>query len=301
FNLQPSEFAKIAALIAVAGLTVEWRRGKLTDGDFIKRVLIFAGVPALLVMFQPDLGTALALVIGVGIVLFLGGIPMGWIGAVVGFVGVLGVVGIMAEPYRMQRVVAFMDPFADPLGKGYQTVQALLAFGTGNVTGLGLGMSRQKFFYLPEAHTDFIFAIIGEEAGLIGAISIVIAFAVFLYAGVRIAIGARDSFGSLLAGGLTGMIGVQAVMNMAAVTSMMPVTGKPMPFVSYGGSSMIVTLGCVGLILSVSRFGGKAPRAVKTPRPAREKTPREGLDERRRNGRAHLPGARRGSGSRKRA
>ena len=142
----------------------------------------------------------------------------------------------------MERVVTAFNPWADAQGKGYQAVQALLAFGTGGIKGVGLGLSRQKFFYLPEAHTDFIFAIIGEEAGLIGTLAVVAAFVVLLYAGIRIATGARDPFGRLVAGALTGMLAFQAALNMAAVTGIFPVTGKPLPFISYGGSSMLVTL-----------------------------------------------------------
>jgi cell division protein FtsW len=292
FNLQPSELAKVACVLAAAALVVEWRKGKLDTRTFLYRACVLVGLPALLVVLQPDLGTAVSLVMAVAIVLFLGGIPLRWITvAALASVG-LAVLGIMAEPYRIKRVLAFMDPWDDPMGKGYQTIQALIAFGTGGLDGLGLGMSRQKFFYLPEAHTDFIFAIIGEELGLIGTLAVVVAFCVFLYAGVRIALGARDDFGRLVAGGLTGMIAVQAVMNMAAVTGVMPVTGKPLPFLSFGGSSMLVTMICLGLILSVSRFGARAPGAVRV-RPARSEKAElhhASADERRQNSRTRQSG-----------
>ena len=168
-------------------------------------------------------------------------------------------------------------------------------------SGVGLGLSRQKFFYLPEAHTDFIFAIIGEEVGLIGTLAVVAAFIVLLYAGVRIAMGARDPFGRLLAGGAHGACcAFQAVLNMAAVTGLMPVTGKPLPFVSYGGSSMLVTMICVGLVLSVSKYGARAPRAVRS-QPEDEERGRASMDERRRDSRAHLSRADRSRAPRRRA
>ena len=163
----------------------------------------------------------------------------------------------------------------------------MLAFGTGGVRGLGLGLSRQKWFYLPEAHTDFIFAMVGEEIGLLGTLSVVAAFAVFLYSGIRIAMGSRDQFGKLVAGALTGMLAFQAVLNMAAVTGLFPVTGKPLPFMSYGGSSMLVTMISLGLILSVSEYGGCAPRAVRAPTKSKE-TVRASSDERGRNRGARL-------------
>ena len=190
---------------------------------------------------------------------------------------------IAIQPYRLARVNSAFDPWAQAQGKGYQAVQALLAFGTGGWSGLGLGLSRQKWFYLPEAHTDFIFAMVGEEAGRIGTLAIVAAFVILCYAGFRIAMGSRDQMGRLLAGALTGMLGLQAVLNMAAVTGVFPVTGKPLPFMSYGGSSMIVSMISVGLILSVSQYGACAPSAVKAPSRRIEEPPRASTDERRRN------------------
>ena len=165
---------------------------------------------------------------------------------------------------------------------------------------MGLGLSRQKFFYLPEAHTDFIFAIIGEEVGLLGTLAVVAAFVVLLYAGVRIAMGARDPYGRLVAGALTGMLAFQAILNMAAVTGVFPVTGKPLPFVSYGGSSMFVTMICVGLILSVSKYGACAPRAVRSL-PRNEERGRASVDERRRDGRARVSRPDRSRAPRRRA
>ena len=299
-NLQPSEFAKIACVLVAAMLAVEWQRGRLETRTYLVRLGIFVGVPAVLIVFQPDLGTAILLAIGVAIVLYLGGIEMRWVAAAGAILTAFGAFAIAIEPYRLERVVTAFNPWADPQHKGYQAVQALLAFGTGGIRGVGLGLSRQKFFYLPEAHTDFIFAIIGEELGLIGTLAVVAAFGVLLYAGVRIAMGSRDPYGKLVAGALTGMLTCQAALNMAAVTGVFPVTGKPLPFVSYGGSSMIVTMLCVGLILSVSEYGARAPRAVRAAT-RNEEPARASSDERRRDGGARVSGPRGSRTSRRRA
>jgi cell division protein FtsW len=300
FNLQPSELAKVACVIAVAAVAIEWQRGRLDTKAFGTRALMLTAVPAALIMLQPDMGTTATLIVAVVLVLVLAGIPMLWVaGSTAGLVA-LGAVFIFAEQYRLERFLGFLDPWKDPAGKGYQTIQALYAFGTGGLQGVGLGLSRQKFFYLPEAHTDFILAIIGEEAGLIGTLAVVVGFAIFVWAGIRIAAGARDDFGHLIAGGITGMLAFQAVVNMAAVTGMMPVTGKPLPFVSYGGSSMLVTMTCLGLLLSVSRYGARAPRAVRS-QPRVQEGARESNRDGRRDGGAHLPRADRGRSTRRRA
>lgn len=292
FNLQPSELAKIACILAVSAVAVEWSRGRLDTRTFALRTFWLTVVPAAVIVFQPDMGTAVTLLVAVGFVLFLAGIDWKWIGGAGLGVAAFAALLIAVEPYRVRRFSAFLDPFADPLGKGYQTVQALYAFGTGGLDGVGLGLSRQKFFYLPEAHTDFILAIIGEEVGLIGTLVVVLCFAAFLWAGVKIAVGAKDPFGKLVAGAITGMLGFQAFLNMAAVTGILPVTGKPLPFLSYGGSSMLVTMMCLGLLLSVSRYGALAPRAVRTPSDRKERG-RESSHERWRDGRARVPGAER--------
>lgn len=300
FNLQPSELAKLACIVFVASLAVQWSRGRLDTKTFLLRALIATGVPAALIMLQPDLGTTVTLVAAVAMVLILAGIDWRWVAASAAGAAVLGALMIVAEPYRIKRVLAFADPWADAQGKGYQIIQALLAFGTGGIDGVGLGLSRQKFFYLPEAHTDFILAIVGEEAGLIGTLALLGGIAVFTLAGFRIALGARDRFGMLVAGALSGTFALQSVLNMAAVTGMMPITGKPLPFVSYGGSSMIVTMMLLGLLLSVSRYGACAPRAVR-PRKGSKESVVENHRERRGNSRPHPPRAERGRPARRRA
>jgi len=300
FNLQPSELAKVVCLLAVAVLALDWQRGRLSGKDLLLRTAVVTGVPSLLIMLQPDMGTTATLIVAVVIVLILAGIDLKWVFGSAAMLVALGTVFIMSSPYRMERVTGFMNPWKDPGDTGYQTIQALYAFGSGGVSGVGLGLSRQKFFYLPEAHTDFILAIIGEEAGLIGTALVLFGFAVFVWAGFRIATGARDGFGKLIAGGLTGMLAFQAFLNMAAVTGLMPVTGKPLPFVSYGGSSMLVTMISLGLLLSVSEYGTLSPRAVKT-RPQGEERPRAGSRDRRRDGGSHLPRADRSRPARRRA
>ena len=286
-TLQPSEYTKLACVLLVAALVTEWWRGRLSEKQLLGRVAVFVGAAAVLVLLQKDLGTTVSIILSVAIVLFLGGLRLRWMGVSALVLGAVAAIAIAVEPFRVARLMAFADPFKYAQGKGYQSVQALLAFGTGGIDGIGLGLSRQKFFYLPEAHTDFILAIIGEEAGLIGTLAICCGFVLFTYAGFRIALGTRDTFGRLLAAGLTAMISTQAVMNMAAVTGLMPVTGKPLPFVSFGGSSMVFTMACVGLVLSVSRYGAASPRAVRS-QPQDKESSGAFLDERRRNSRTHL-------------
>ena len=288
--LQPSEYAKLGCLLVTAVLLVEYKRGDIDGKQFLIRLLGMLGPVVVLVMLQPDMGTTMSILIAVFLLLWLGGID--WrVLASTGLGGVaLAVLMIFIEGYRMERLTGFLDPWADPLDKGYQIIQAKYAFGSGGLTGVGLGLSRQKFAYLPAAHTDFIFAIIGEEAGLLGTLGVVLAFAVFTYAGIRIAIDCKDPFGRLMAGGLTAMIATQAVMNMAAVTGLMPVTGIPLPLVSYGGSSLTFTMGCIGLILAVSRHSKSASRAKIRDVSESKGSARASTDERRRDRRPRLSG-----------
>jgi cell division protein FtsW len=271
-------------------LLVAWRKGEIDDRTFAIRLAAVVGPVVLLIMLQPDMGTTMSLILGVVVLLWLGGVKGRWF-ALLGAVGLPSVALLIAVAgYRMDRVAAFLDPWADPQKGGYQIIQSLYAFGSGGFFGVGLGLSRQKFFYLPAAHTDFIFAVIGEELGLAGTLGIVIAFALFAYAGMRIALSSKDLFGRLLAGGLTAMIVIQAAMNMAAVTGLMPITGIPLPFVSAGGSSLTLTLACVGLILAVARNStGSRMRLV---RPTKTRgSERASTGEWRRDRGAYLPGA----------
>jgi cell division protein FtsW len=299
FYLQPSEFAKGGCLLVGAVLLVAWRRGALTDKELVKWLLGATAPVVFLIMNQPDMGTAATLVVALFLLAWLGGVRGRWLALTATGGGLLGALLIVFAGYRMARVQAFLDPWANPLKGGYQIIQSLYAFGSGGALGVGLGLSRQKYFYLPAAHTDFVFAVIGEELGIVGALSVVIAFLIFAYAGLRIAVECKDPFGRLMAGGLTSMIVVQALMNMAAVTGLMPITGIPLPLVSAGGSSLAFTLGCIGLILAVSRHSGGA--SVRLVRPMRTRGSQGAISsERRRNGGSYLPGTERGGTSARR-
>lgn len=287
-TIQPSEYAKLGCIMVTAYLLTRMEERRIGPREFWGQLALASTAVTLLVMLQPDMGTTMSILLAIYVVLLLGGVPVRYITGIALAGGGAAVLAILVAPYRAARLFAFLDPWADPQGGGYQTIQALLAFGSGGIDGIGLGMSRQKFFYLPAAHTDFIFAIIGEELGLVGTLAVVAAFIAIAYAGIRIALGAQDTYGRLLAGGLTAMIVVQALMNMAAVTNLMPVTGIPMPLVSFGGSSMTFTMLCIGLILSVSTYGARGVRAVGSPRT--KESARAGGSERRRDGRPHLSG-----------
>ena len=252
--LQPSEIAKIS-MVLYSSANLARHQEKITS--FLKGLL--PQLVILLVIFglilkEPDLGTALVIGGTVFVMLFAAGARLSHL-ASLGFVGVVGIIAaIILEPYRLKRLLAFSNPWADPLDTGYHIIQSLYALGSGGLFGVGLGRSREKFLYLPEPHTDFIFAILGEELGFIGTIAVILLFFLFAWRGFKIAIAAPDIFGSLLATGITTMIVVQALMNIAVVTASMPVTGIPLPFISFGGSALIFTLAGVGILLNISRY-----------------------------------------------
>ena len=252
FNLQPAEFAKITVLMAVASIVQMRMNGAVSGRRFIVIVLVATIVPLILIYRQPDLGTAIILAVGLIALALLAGISWKLIALIFGVVIAYIVVACITQPYHLDRIVSMLDPWVDPQGDGYQAIQSLYAFGSGGVFGTGLGLSRQKYLYLPYAHTDFIYAIVGEELGLIGAVFVVMLFGLFIFAGMRICRNAPDMFGCMLAGSFTVMIGFQACVNMACVTGIAPVTGKALPFISYGGSSLIATMIMIGIILSVS-------------------------------------------------
>ena len=252
FAIQPSEVAKVAVLIAFVALHRAWQEGLIAPQAFVGLSAVAVGVPVILIYQQPDLGTVVILLAGLLVCMVLAGIR--W--RVILLICALGiayvVISCITQPYHLTRILTMLDPWLDPTGDGYQTIQSLYAFGSGGVTGVGIGLSRQKYLYLPEAHTDFIFAIIGEELGLVGTLLTVLGFAVFIWAGLCISRKAPDLAGCMLAGSLTAMIGFQALANMACVAGIAPVTGKALPFISYGGSSMVTTLCMVGIVVSVS-------------------------------------------------
>jgi cell division protein FtsW len=270
-TLQPAEFAKLALLLFSADVLA--RKARLL-GDV--RHLLVPVVLAALVMLEPDLGTTMLLcAIAFGI-LFVAGTPLVLLGGI-GSLGLAAGLGlIMSADYRRVRFLSFMDPAADPQNGGYQFIQGRLALGSGGLLGVGLGASRQKWSYVPNAYTDFIFAIIGEELGLLGTLSIVLLFIAFAYGGVRVAQRAPDPFGRYLAGGITVWIVVQALVNIGAVVGVLPITGVPLPLVSFGGSSMLVLLAAAGMLLNIARQEVWPVRASVLATTARAATQRPG-------------------------
>ena len=265
-TIQPSEFAKLA-LIAFAA-TVLARRWK--DLDDI-RTLLLPLLPVTLlvcglVMLQPDLGTTVILAGSMFMLLFAAGVSVKRLAVGVGAAGALGTVLILSETYRRERLLSFLHPWSDPANKGYQLIQSLIALGSGGWFGVGLGASRQKWLYVPNAHTDFIFAVLGEELGLIGELGVIALFCLLLWSGVRIAARAPDAFGRLLAGGIVSWLGLQVVVNLGAVTGLLPVTGVPLPFMSFGGSSLVVSLAAIGILVNIGRSSQRASAATRRRR-----------------------------------
>ncbi len=262
-SIQPSEIAKLA-LIVFAATVLESKGVKIRDPrEMAVPVLPMTGLIALLVMAQPDLGTTVILGATVLVVLFLAGARLPHIG-LLGGAGLVSVVILsFTRSYRRERVFSFLDPWADPLNTGYQVIQGQIALGSGGFFGVGLGASRQKWSYVPNAHTDFIFAIIGEELGLAGTLTVLLLFVFLIYLGVRVARQAPDRFGLLLAGGITGMIGVQALINMGSIAGLLPITGVPLPLISFGSTSLVLTMASVGILLSIAKRGTKRKRTAK--------------------------------------
>jgi cell division protein FtsW len=265
-RFQPSEIAKLALLLYAADL-VSRRAGELGDWRRIVRpVVLVLGLFAALVMKEPDLGSAMVLALVVLAVLVAGGVRKRHLAVVFGL-GITAVTALaLLEPYRRTRMLTFLDPFADSSNAGYQISQSLIALGSGGFTGVGLGASRAKWNFLPNAHTDFIFAIIGEELGLIGCFLVMALFIAFAVLGARAALRAPDRFGALVAAGATVWVVGQAIINIGAVVGLLPVTGIPLPFVSFGGSALITTMLASGILVNVARQGRVAP--VRAPRTA---------------------------------
>jgi cell division protein FtsW len=253
FGLQPSEIAKYVVVLYMAK-SLEYKGEKIKSFVYgILPYLMVSGFYAALILMEPNLSIATVIMMVTMIVLFVAGARWLHFFEILGMVGALGVLGILLAPYRFERFKSFLDPWADPKDTGYQLIQSLLAFGSGGITGVTLGRSRQKAYYIPEPHTDFIFSIIGEELGLIGCTLIIILFLVLIWRGIRTAMRAKDTYGTLLAIGTTSVIAVQAIINIAVVTGSMPVTGVPLPFISYGGSALMVNLMAMGILLNISR------------------------------------------------
>jgi cell division protein FtsW len=268
-TFQPSELAKLA--IAVWGAAYLCKRpAPRTLKELARPVGLLLGLFSLLILAEPDLGTAISLAVVLIAVLLISGTPMPTLAAGTGIAVSIGLIAIWFEPYRRARIFSFLDPWKDPQGAGFQTVQALIGLGSGGVFGVGLGHGVQKINYLPEAHTDMIMAVIGEELGLLGVTAVVAAFAAFAYAGLRVALACTDPFGKRLAAGLVALVCGQAVINLAAVLGLAPLTGIPLPFISYGGSSLVVALLAVGILLNIAGRHGAQARVALPDRSGRD-------------------------------
>ena len=270
---QPSEVAKLAVAVWAAAYLTR-KKPPQTLKELARPVGLVAGIFCLLLLAEPDLGTAITLVVMLAGVLLVSGTPPRLLGMGLGIAAVLGIVAIWFEPYRRARIFSFLNPWDDAQGAGFQTVQAMIGLGSGGFFGVGLGQGVQKIFYLPEAHTDMIFAIIGEELGLVGTTALIAAYGAFAYAGLSIALRCRDPFGKRLAAGLTVLVCGQAAINLAAVMGLAPLTGIPLPFVSYGGSSLVVALVSVGVLLNIAGNVGAQARATVPDRGGRNSRPR---------------------------
>lgn len=254
FGIQPSEFMKIGMLIYMAKMLSDeqWQISKFTRG--LLPPLLIVGAAFGMIMLQPDLGTGVVLMGASLLVIYTAGARLSHL-SLLGLLGLCGFAGlIIAAPYRLQRITSFLDPWNDPLGAGYQIIQSLYAIGPGGLVGLGLGASRQKYSYLPEPQTDFIFSILAEELGFIGGVLVLVLFTLLIWRGIRTAITAPDTFGSLLATGIVGMIAVQVIINIGVVIGMFPVTGITLPLISAGGSSLTLMLTSIGILLNISRY-----------------------------------------------
>ena len=276
-DFQPSELAKLALALWVAALLVR-RPAPTTLGELLRPLGLVVGLACGLILAEPDLGTAIAIALMTTAMLVAVGTQLRLLlaGAAIG--GTIVLAAIWLEPYRRARLFSFLDPWQDPDGAGFQSVQALIALGSGGFFGVGLGESVQKVYYLPEASTDMIFAIVGEELGLFGSLAVIAAFALFGYVGFNVALRCRDPFGKVLATGITALICGQAALNMSAVLGLLPLTGIPLPFVSYGGSSLVIGLTSVGVLLNIAVNGSVAEAEVP--------------DRRRRDGRTRAAGDR---------
>jgi cell division protein FtsW len=299
-QFQPSELLKLSLVLFAAQLLAARPSATKSFGGLSKPLLIVVGVACLMLLKQPDMGTAMVVCFTIGTLLFVAGTPMRLLGMIGGSVGSLALIFAMIEPYRRERLTAFLHPWADAADTGFQSVQSMIAIGSGGPVGVGLGESVQKIFYLPEAHTDMILAIIGEELGLVGMVSVVSLYGLIAYAGFRAAKHARDRYSKLLATGITALILCQATLNMFAVMGLAPLTGIPLPLISYGNSNLIVVMAAMGLLLNVAATGGAAASRTRG-RTLRAIDGGRSGDSRGNRGRRDSRSRRTGTGSRRRA
>lgn len=290
--VQPSEMAKLALLL-LAAFVYSRRSERLDDWrEIINPVLIATSLACGLIIIEPDLGSMFIVAFSVFAVLYLAGAPARKLMVLAGLGGGATVIFIFSSAYRKARFFSFLDPWSVAREGGFHIIQSMIALGSGRITGLGLGMSRQKFFYLPNAHTDFIFSIIGEETGLAGTLAVLFLFGLFAYLGLKVARGAPDRLGRVLAMGITCMLGTQAFINMGAATGIMPITGITLPFFSYGGSSLVICMCLAGILINISRQEAGEGRGSK------RRSGRADGDLRRRNRGASASPARAGRGAR---
>ena len=253
FGIQPSEFAKLGMIIFASNYAANNQKS-MKSFKGVLPVLLLTLLMFGLIMLQPDFGTGIILVMAIIGILFISGLNIKFF-IKLGAIGVIGIVGlIIAAPYRLTRILSFLNPWSDPLGSGFQIIQSLYAIGPGGLFGYGFGNSRQKHFFLPEPQTDFIFSIISEELGFMGCLLVVSLFVVICYCGFKISRNCDDLFGKFLSFGLTFQLAFQTVLNLMVVTGLIPVTGVTLPFLSYGGSSLLVSLSSMGILLNISRY-----------------------------------------------
>lgn len=296
-QFQPSEIMKLALVLYMAQLLAERPKRMQSVKTLISPMLLVVGAACLLIASQPDLGTAIIISFTTFALLLIAGAPLGVLGRLAGSAVAIVTIAAIAEPYRRARLMSFLDPWADAAGSGFQSVQGQIALGSGGLFGVGPGQSVQKIYYLPEAHTDFILAVIGEELGVIGVCALLLLFGLIAYAGLRTAKGARSQYERLLAAGITSLIVGQALLNVFTVLGLAPLTGEPLPFVSNGSTSITVMLASMGLLLNIASRGALTLRAVTPARKSQGSAPHADRDRSGRDGRAR--GAR--AGGRRRA
>ncbi|WP_375761102.1 putative lipid II flippase FtsW [Corallococcus exercitus] len=264
FSLQPAELAKFAWLVYLSYSLAKKREKVATFSIGFLPHLALCGILVFLCMLQPDFGSSVLLVFMLFVLLFAAGTKLSYLVGSLLLALPLAFVAIATSPYRMKRILAFLDPWAHRHDVGYQVAESLMSIGSGGITGLGLGDGRQKLFFLPEAHTDFIFSILGEELGLIGVGLLVVLYAVVLWRGIRAALAAGETFGTYLGLGISSIIAFQATVNMCVAMGLLPTKGLTLPFVSYGGTSLVVLMGSAGVLLSLSANTQGASRPVRT-------------------------------------
>lgn len=254
FGIQPSEFTKLALIIFTSKYLLNNERELKNIKKGVFPILLILFLVFGLIMLQPDFGTGTIIVVTIIVLLFVSGVKMGFF-IKIGILGLIGIVGlIIIAPYRLKRIISFLNPWSDPLGSGFQIIQSLYAIGPGGLLGLGFGNSIQKHFYLPEPQTDFIFSVISEEFGFAGVLIVSLLFITIIYRGFKISMNCEDKFGKFLAFGITFGLSFQALLNLMVVVGLIPVTGVTLPFLSYGGSSLLITLISMGILLNISKY-----------------------------------------------